>query len=551
MEEICKITGNIIIGKMYELKRLYDRIDKQKQLELQNIFNSIDFDFEQLYNIASKKTKDMVNVKITEWKDKGLLIGYFGTLAKNIYSRTRVKNSEILELLIYGAYIEEQNKIQEQELNIMYDDVNYYYEQGQQEVNNTLPKKGRKPIGILKWALFLALLDQPNTKGYVYEQYIQATIQFNAQQIYRQMTIDLQQQKQPDITDDIYQNLIKRQNNSKLNINENKISGDIDTQLIGMNNLAKAEGIKEVDNNAQIRFMAVRDGKETDMCHSLDGQLFYINKENEFDRYYGETQKDLRIERVKCFGLVVGLNLPPISHHFHWCRSTITYQIPKENISLNTKYNIFSNKTEKEIERNYNIDKVRMKGIDKKVLDNILINMNKVYDDFPQVRGQIKEIQSIKHPYGGLNITPDLKDDKYIMQINRNKFNDEKIATKEYNKDLKAGFHPKGTTYKDMGIHELGHSVTYKIIKNKYSTPKQIANDWNNDITAKEIVEKSFTNLGISDKLVKRTLRNNISTYARRKYSETIGEAFADYYANGNKANILSKEIIKVMKGMI
>ena len=102
-----------------------------------------------------------------------------------------------------------------------------------------------------------------------------------------------------------------------------------------------------------------------------------------------------------------------------------------------------------------------------------------------------------------------------------------------------------------MGIHELGHCVTYEIIRNKYSIPKQIANDWNNDITAKEIIEESFTNLGISDKLAKRTLRNNISTYARRKYSETIGEAFADYYANGNKATILSKEIIKVMKGMI
>ena len=296
-----------------------------------------------MYNIANTKTKKRVNTYIEEWKDKGVLTGYFGILAKNIYTRTRVKNSEILELLIYGAYIEEQNKLKEQELNIMYDDANYYYEQGQQEVNNTFPKKERKPIDILKWALFLALLDEPNVKGYVFEQYIQATIQFNAQQIYRQMTIDLQQQNEIDITNDIYQNLIKRQNNSKLNINGDKISGDIDTQMIGLNNLAKVEGIKEVDNNAQVRFMAVIDGKETDMCHSLDGQLFYINKENTFDRYYGETQKDLRRERIKCFGLVVGLNLPPISHHFHWCRSTITYQIPKAStkVQQEEKYNLF------------------------------------------------------------------------------------------------------------------------------------------------------------------------------------------------------------------
>ena len=55
-------------------------------------------------------------------------------LANNIYRRTRVKNSEILELLIYSAYIEEQNKLEEQETQIMYEDANYYYEQGQQEV---------------------------------------------------------------------------------------------------------------------------------------------------------------------------------------------------------------------------------------------------------------------------------------------------------------------------------------------------------------------------------------------------------------------------------
>lgn len=311
--------------KMKELKQLYLKTSKQTQNKLQEIIDTFKFDFNTLYNIADNKTKNRVNIYIEEWKDKGLLTGYFGTLAKNIYSRTRVKNSEILELLIYGAYIEEQSKIQEQELNIMYDDANYYYEQGQQEVNNTLPKKERKPIDILKWALFLALLDEPNVKGYVFEQYIQATIQFNAQQIYRQMTIDLQQQKQPDITNDIYQNLIKRQNNSKLNINGDKISGDIDAQLIGVNNLAKVEGIKEVDKNAKVRFIAITDENSTEMCQSMNNMEFYIDKENEFDRYWGETKTELKLVRVRIKGLVLGVNLPPISHHFHFCRSTIVY----------------------------------------------------------------------------------------------------------------------------------------------------------------------------------------------------------------------------------
>lgn len=48
-------------------------------------------------------------------------------LAKNIYGRNRVKNSEILELLIYGAYIEEQSKLDEYEKQIMREDMSYYY----------------------------------------------------------------------------------------------------------------------------------------------------------------------------------------------------------------------------------------------------------------------------------------------------------------------------------------------------------------------------------------------------------------------------------------
>ncbi len=143
--------------------------------------------------------------------------------------------------------------------------------------------------------------------------------------MYKQVILNIQQQKELEIQNNEFQRLINQQKNQKLNINDNKISGFIDLTMIGFNNQAKVAGIKEVDNNAKIKFITITDGKETDMCHSLDGQEFYIDKENKFDRYYGETKNELRIQRIKCKGLVQGLNLPPISHHFHWCRSTITY----------------------------------------------------------------------------------------------------------------------------------------------------------------------------------------------------------------------------------
>ena len=519
--------------KMKELKQLYLKTSKQTQNRLQEIIDTFKFDFDTLYNIADTKTKKRVNTYIEEWKDKGLLTGYFGTLAKNIYSRTRVKNSEILELLIYGAYIEEQSKIQEQELNIMYDDANYYYQEGQKEVNNTLSKKERKPINILKWALFLALMDEPNVKGYVFEQYIQATIQFNAQQIYRQMTIDLQQQNEIDITNDIYQNLIKRQNNSKLNINGDKISGDIDTQLIEINNLAKVEGIKEVDNNARVRFIAVIDSKETDMCHSLDGQLFYINKENEFDRYYGETQKDLRIERVRCFGLVVGLNLPPISHHFHWCRSTITYQVPVEK-QEKTGYNLDIPKISKEINQilkntklNNNVKKLFSKyltpenaEIDENLnvpfryntdKDKVLINPNhpdfKYYDLSESLTHEIIHMIDIRNNISDkLNIDNELRRAELYINTNSdeysNLFNNNRYAKNMTLSDIFSAV----TNNKIVG--KIGHDTTYWNEDSSRITKEISANIMsaylNNNKDTLDVINKINSLKQIKEKVVKK-----------------------------------------------
>lgn len=305
---------------MRQLKQLYNKTSKQKQLRLQEIFDTFNFTTENIYNIADNKTKKRINTYIEQWKEQKLLTGYFGVLANNIYKRARVKNSEILELLIYSAYIEEQNKLEEQEKQIMYEDANYYYKQGQQEVN-----KKKKP-SIIPMALFLALLDQPNYSGFNWKQYIEATIQYNTQQIYKQVILNIQQQKDLEIDSSEFQTIINRQNNQKLNINNDKISGAVDLQMIGLNNLAKVEGIKEVtEDNSKVRFIAVEDDKTTLMCDSLNNQEFYINKENVFDRYYGETQKELTIQRIRCNGLVLGLNLPPIQHHFHYCRSTIVY----------------------------------------------------------------------------------------------------------------------------------------------------------------------------------------------------------------------------------
>ena len=307
--------------KMQELKQLYNKISKQTQNRLQELLNTFNFTTENIYNIADNKTKKRINTYIEGWKEQGLLKdnNYFRMLANNIYRRTRVKNSEILKILIYSAYIEEQNKIEKQEEQIMYEDANYYYEQGQQEVN-----KKKKP-SILAMALFLALLDQPNYSGFNWKQYIETTMQYNAQQIYKQAILNIQQQKNLEIDSNEFQIIINRQNNQKLNINNEKISGAADMQMIGLNNLAKVEGIKSLDKNARVKFVSDKCDNVTPMCMNMDGMIFNVNDYNDFTRYIGTSLKDIRQEKLHIFGLVQGINAPPINNFFHWCHSYLIY----------------------------------------------------------------------------------------------------------------------------------------------------------------------------------------------------------------------------------
>lgn len=534
-------------SKMRELKKIYLKTSKQTQNRIQEVIDTFGFTNETIFNMADTKTKNRVNSYIEEWKDKGLLTGYFGMLANNIYRRTRVKNNEVLELLIYGAYIEEQSKLEQTELNIFKEEASYYYQQGQEEVKPAI--KDKKIVSVIPDAIFLALLDTPNVKGWTYNQYIQTILRYNAEQIYRQYIIDLQQQKKSDISNDIYQNIINKQQNNKLCINANKISGEVDLTLIGINNMAKAEGIASVDNNAKVIFLANIDGNETEMCHSLNNQEFYINKENEFNRYYGETQKDLTIRRVKCKGLVLGLNLPPISHHFHYCRSMIQYIPPKINKGDDTESNL---KKRLRSALNKNLFNYNTKNISKIALIQNLLNGKKVIKDFPIINNKIKNIKIRNNKDYSMAIKPLTNASGFNLYINKDVFKTIKSARQEYEKLIELGEAPKGTSYKDILIHELGHGVTYEIIKKKYNGDLSlIDNDWCNSITSTEIVNKALKNIGVIDYKDKYKTISNLSTYSLDNASETIGEAFIDYYSNGSKSQKISKKIIKLMKGMI
>lgn len=228
-----------------------------------------------------------------------------------------------------------------------------------------------------------------------------------------------------------------------------KYHGAIDMQTIGINNMSKVEGyieaickqinktkeqIKQLLKNEKIdikvRFISVEDDKTTPMCHSLDEQIFSVNKINKFKRYYGTTYKDLKLKTITCKGLVLGLNMPPINHHFHYCRSTLVYQTDisrtevdkmlNRNFAFEDITNKFkTNKKHKVIEQQYFIDDNGNKyNIDDK---NVKIKANEKERQVAELLGEmyggkVKLIPVVLNPQGIK--TPDymIKDRKFDLK---------------------------------------------------------------------------------------------------------------------------------------
>ncbi len=517
---------------MRELKRIYNRVSKQKQERLQMIFDTYHFTSDNLYNISDNKTKNRMNIYIEEMKDAGLLNGYFGILASNVYRRTRVKNSEILELLIYGAYIEEQSKVNKTELNLFKDVANYYYEQGQEEVNETLRKK--KIVSVIPDAVFLSLLDMPNSKGYVWKQYVEATIKYNAEQIYRQCVINIQQNKENQIEDAIFQNLIKKQQNAKLCINGDKISGDVDLTLIGLNNQAKMQGIYCFDEKAKCKFISIEDEATTKECQSLNRQEFFLDDWNEFYRY---SKTNGSLVKYRCYGLVVGLNLPPINDGFHWCRSTITY-LPTIAKEEEKEYNFNIPRIDKDIEpliKNTKLNK-KVKRLFNKYLtdDNLLIDntaskpmyynidkdkiiINPTHKDFEGYDMRESLTHEIIHLIDKrnnisdkLNMENDLRRTENYIVSNSQKYID-MFKDKEY--------------FENMTLGDIFSSLTYDNIAGRYGHDYDYWYDINNvksELSANIMSAYLNDNTKTLDVIGEITSLNNIKEEVIRKYEKYI-----------------------------
>lgn len=289
----------------------YKRLNIDLKDELQNIFNGIDWDFENTNKPINKAQKDKLVRLYQKALNQGLMVGYIGYEARKIISKSNISNLEALSIMIQVAYLKQNKELDEMQL--LEDVAKIAYNEASEEVN------GKPKTNILPLLLPLLLLPNKLT-GNVWSDYKEADITYNTEQIQRQVLINLQQKKKLNINNIEFKNIINSQNNRylyKKKDNEvDKWRGSLDTQIsyIVNNFVAIAYNNNGID---KVRYVAILDEKTTPICEGLDGQIFYLNQKNTFYKWsYG----DKRDVKYVVEGLESGINLPPLHYN---CRSTI------------------------------------------------------------------------------------------------------------------------------------------------------------------------------------------------------------------------------------
>mgnify|MGYP003370998534 FL=1 len=318
--------------KLKDYLRIYKKTNLKTQDNIQDIFNGIDFNYMDLNKPISNNQRKKLSRVVDEWKQLELLKGYFEYKVIEILNKRYITNQEMLSILLWGAFVKERSQLDEYE-EVLFTEIGQdLYKQGIDEIKPTKNKKWS-----LTWEYIWSMLCLPNVKGSSWITYIEALALTNAQEIERQTIIQLQQNKKPNIEDDVFKNILKKQQNRYISINDDKISGALDSQVVEIANKSLLKAGEDVgQKKLRARFIAEIDDRTTKMCDGMNGMLFYVNDWNRFYRYSDDDKRDV-LYTIK--GLEVGANLPPINNHFHYCRSTITYLTEMKYNELIAEYN--------------------------------------------------------------------------------------------------------------------------------------------------------------------------------------------------------------------
>lgn len=349
-EQILEKRWNKIDNYLKDYLKDYNKINRKTKDKIQDFLNGINIVYSDINKMISNKQKERLERYLLKLQEKGLLKDYFGYKARLIMNKKKITYLEYIEIMLLAIYIEENQELEEINEIVFYKTCKESYEQGIADIQKI---KNIEPIPF-KMPIMYALLNIPLLNATA-DAYLYSIALTNAEETLKNTLINMQMNKELDVDNKNYKLLFNKQRNRYISINivnvksdnktkdkindrnkdsneeEIKISGGIANITENLCNLAYLQAGIDTGIN-KCRFIAERDKRTTRMCKTLDNQIFLLDDWNTYSRYSESDKKNII---YKTYGLKPGENLPPINNHFHWCRSTITYQIDLSREKLN------------------------------------------------------------------------------------------------------------------------------------------------------------------------------------------------------------------------
>ena len=298
----------------------YNKVNSHTQDTLQSIFKELDITYNDLNKKIPQNKKKRLDRRLEDLLKKKE-DNYMYYMLNKAINQKNMTYRELLETYIISAYYEERKTLDEYDNMYFYTTLEISYMQGISDIKK-LRRKPRRIDEIFNIPILYTILNIPLLYG-TKEAYLYGLAMTNAEEMYKRVINNMQGSKPLDIDNQDMQDLLLKQRNRLIAIKDGKYSGAIENMTESYCNLAYLQS--GINNDIRkCKFIAVMDKRTTKMCESLNNQVFHLDKMNVYQRYSDIDKKDI-IYHTK--GMVLGENLPPIMNHFHWCRSTITYQV--------------------------------------------------------------------------------------------------------------------------------------------------------------------------------------------------------------------------------
>lgn len=348
----------------------------------------------------------------------------------------------------------------------------------------------------------------------------------------------------------------------QFNVKRHQAENLIQTEKAYFQSLAQMDSFKAM-NVKEYEIVATLDTKTSEICREMDGKHFklddyapgstappfhnrcrtatapFFDDEFTIDEERASKDKNGRYKTV-----------PASMKYEEWFDE---YVKKESNDSLNlkndsAKINIDKvnkcknfNELEKHLSDAYGVTIQKdIEKLDFETIKSSLVGVETIIDEIPDVGESLKKV--IIDKSGIMACTGE------EISFNPKYFNDSKTLKESCKKYSESGWWIKNASPASIGSHEAAHGVEWIMIElnSDYFHNFEKIEAWNKCTEAKAIVSQACKNIKKTaygkgkknDELI-----NAISRYAASSKSETMAEAFADVYANGDNANPLSIEI--------